>query len=993
LRCFRLMWVAALFWGAPAASGLNPEHRLTQYVHRIWQTQPGLPQTAIFAVSQTRDGYLWLGTESGVVRFDGVRFTPVPELEGAQLDDIRARAFVEDARGRVWIVSSTLGLVRMDGQHVKVFTPKDGLPRGETSCAFTAQTGEVWICTSSGMARFEGDRLQTYGQGLRGRPLAGCQTPDSMIWIAGDGWVASSNGSQFTSFPLRSIPPGAGVRSLVCRDDGVWVGTMRGLIHFSGGKERRFTNENGLPDAGIMSLAKGSRGELWIGTRNGLSRYVNGAFESFTYGDGLSQKDVYSIYEDREGSLWVATKYGLNEFLDGPATRFTRNQGLPSNNVGPVLEDRSGNLWVGFLDAGLARWNGRRFSLVQNLVSPKVTTLMESADGSLWVGTDQGLTRMEAGEVKETFDVQRGLPSNRIHSLYMDHSGTIWVGTEKGAAMYRDGGFVEPAGFTSSTRVPIVAIGETRNRELLFAAERGNVYVLANGKLSVLKDGVSPGGSPLTNVISIHGDKDGLIWMGTTMFGLRLLRDGKIHRFLRTDGLFDGEIYGFVSDSGGQLWMVGSKGLSSVAKSDLLAFSEGKIKKIKTSPYVPLEGPRAIQGRDGVQPSAITGRDGKLWFTTLEGLIAYEPNWGTDNNPTPPVLIEDVTVGGQHTLPSAVHRLGPGKENLAFRYTSFSFLAPESMTFRYILEGYDRDWTDAGTRREAFYMNLPAGTFRFRVTACAPFVPCNDVGSAVEFQVIPSIYQRNWFWPLIGAILSLFVWLAHRLRIARLQSEFSLVVAERVRIARELHDTLIQGFSGITMQMQALSDRLRPSRDKQFLDDIIRDAGDSLRETRESVAGLREGETASPALAVAIAETVEAITKEYDLRLVLNLDRTPRNISAGIKHNLVRIVQEAVLNAAKHSGATTIEVSLNYFNDELRLAVSDDGRGMEYSSPHGESHHYGIIGMKERADHIGAEFDLVSTAGLGTTIGVRILADKKALSRLHPDRLETFHEP
>src|SRR5712691_2373824 len=343
------VWVAVLFWGAPAASGLNPEHRLTQYVHRIWQTQPGLPQTAIFAVSQTRDGYLWLGTESGVVRFDGVRFTPVPALERAQFDDIRARAFAEDSRGRVWIVSSNLGLVRVDDEGTKVFTAEDGLPRGEISCGFASQSGEIWICTSSGTARFEGDRLQTYDKGLPGHPLAGCQMPDSTIWIAGDGWVASWNGAQFTPVPLRSIPSGAGVRSLVCREDGVWVGTMRGLIHVSDGKERRFTNENGLPDVGVLSLTKGSRGELWVGTRNGLSRFRNGAFDSFSYGDGLSQKDVYSIYEDREGSLWVATKYGLNEFLDGPATRFTRNQGLSSNNVGPVLEDHSGNLWVGFL--------------------------------------------------------------------------------------------------------------------------------------------------------------------------------------------------------------------------------------------------------------------------------------------------------------------------------------------------------------------------------------------------------------------------------------------------------------------------------------------------------------------------------------------------------------------------------------------------------------------------------------------------------------------
>jgi len=497
----------------------------------------------------------------------------------------------------------------------------------------------------------------------------------------------------------------------------------------------------------------------------------------------------------------------------------------------------------------------------------------------------------------------------------------------------------------------------------------------------------------ITNARIIDGlgtpARDGSLYY-TCIPDLWLLRDGKIHRFFRTDGLFDGEIYGFASDSGGRLWMVCSKGFYSVAKSDLLAFSEGKIKKIKSSPYVPLEGLRAIQGRQGVQPGAVAGDDGKLWFTTLEGLIQYSPNLGAGNNPSPPVLIEEITIGGQRTSPRAISRLGPGKENVAFRYTGLSFIAPQSMKFRYLLEGYDRDWTDAGTRREAFYMNLPVGNFRFRVTACAPFVPCNEIGSAVNFKVIPYLHQRSWFWPSTVAVLSLLVWLAHRLRVVRLESELSIVVAERTRIARELHDTLIQGFSGITMQMQALAERLLPSRDRRYLEDLIRDAGDCLQETRQSVARLRDGEEASPELAEAIADTAKEITQEHNIGLALNLDETPHKISAGIKYNLVRIVQEAVLNAAKHSGAAVIEVSLAHIGNELRLSISDHGHGMK-DAPTGDvnSGHFGIIGMKERAEHIGAEFELTSTPSLGTSVIVRISSTGGIRPAMQREKMET----
>ncbi len=589
------------------------------------------------------------------------------------------------------------------------------------------------------------------------------------------------------------------------------------------------------------------------------------------------------------------------------------------------------------------------------------------------MGTEEGLGRVRNGAVEQWFD--RGLPSNQVRSLFFDHSGTLWAGTAKGAAMYQDGVFVEPAAF-KNLRAPVVAIGETPDKQILFAAEHDNLYAYSHGGLNVLEDKRSPE-PPLRNIISIHSDKDGLVWMGTNGLGLWLLRDGRFYRFLMTNGLFDGEIYGFASDAHGRLWIACSKGFYSVVKADLVAFADGKIPKIKSFPYVPLG--RAIQAKRGVQPNAIAGRDGKLWFSTVEGLISYDPNLGTGHHPPPPVLIEDMTVSGVRTRPSAIRRIGPGRENVSFRYTAFSFLDPQGMTFRYILEGYDRDWTNAGSRREAFYTNLPAGNFRFRVAACAPFVPCNDAGSMAELEVLPYVYQRAWFLPVTIVTFSLLAWLAYRVHIGRLRSQFSLVVAERMRIARELHDTLIQGFSGITMQMQALSEDLRPSVEKQSLEEIIRDAGDCLRATRLSVMGLRDGEKASPKLKEAIAEAAARVVQDRGIRLVLNLEETEWDISAGTKYNLLLILQEAVLNAAKHSGADTVEVSLLHSKEEVRLCISDNGRGVSLPQEEGDSGHYGIIGMKERAHQIGAEFEWTSTPGVGTTVIVRILTKKNAV--------------
>jgi signal transduction histidine kinase len=416
-----------------------------------------------------------------------------------------------------------------------------------------------------------------------------------------------------------------------------------------------------------------------------------------------------------------------------------------------------------------------------------------------------------------------------------------------------------------------------------------------------------------------------------------------------------------------------SKGFFRVSRSELLDFAAGKIRKVTSLPYSPLDGLRTIEGKQGVHPAGATTPDGRLWFSTTYGVLAFGPRLAVRDVPPPPVVIEEVSVNGETVDPGHIHNLAPGQKNLEFDYTAPTFVAPDRTTFRYILDGYDRNWTEAGTRREASYTNLPPGKFRFRVTACNPFIPCNETGTALQFELLPSFYQRVWFYPFCAVSLAMLGWLAYQFRIRQLRDHFRLVLNERSRIARELHDTLIQGFSGITMELQALLGRVRSPEEKQSLHEIIQDAGECLRETRRSVAGLRASAGASAGLAVAVADAARQITQERNIRLKLNLDETQPELPAEVQYNLLCIAQEAMSNAVKHSGAHTIEVGLNYSGRDLRMSVRDDGCGMSTeANPGGQAGHYGLIGMRERASQMGAEFELASFPGRGTRISVQV---------------------
>lgn len=968
--------IAVIFVWVATGWALDPNRAITQYQHRIWQFQQGLPAGALRSIRQASDGYLWLGTDSGLVHFDGVRFSTPAELVATPLASAHIRQIAEDAQHNLWIATNGAGLFRLRGDELTQFSMKSGLPSDDVSCALPTGGGGVWACTDRGMAKIVNEKIQLAVPAADSQ--AACQAKDGTVWAGGDGsqltvWDASgSNGqpSAFHQITLRTLPPFTKVQALLCAGDGsVWVGSTEGLARIQNGKEDQPAQGAWLANNSVFSFDEAGDGTIWIGTNDGFRRFRNGEFQSFRAKDGLSQSSAFSVYQDREGSLWVGTKRGLNQFLDRRAIPFTTSEGLPSNEAGPVLQDEKGVLWVGSLGVGLSRFDGRHWRVLgrrEGLSSSAISALAQGTGGALWVGSDAGLDLIVKDHVKQSFRREDGLPANSIRSLFVDREGTLWIGTVSGAVVLRNGHIARLTG-AAGRRLPVLAFAEDRQGHVYAGVEDAGVSSYDEHSLREIREQRLA----VRNVDAMYST-DGVLWVGTIGDGLTMVKNGRAINLTEEDGLYDDDIYGITTDGQGRLWIACDKGIFSVELADLDKFEAGALKRVTSTAYSPMDGLQTLECRSGVQPVAWRMRDGHLCFSMIRGLIVLDPDQSAIRVPVPQVSIENVIVDGRRVNAGSLSEIGPGSRNVSFRYTGLSFRSPQRITFRYILEGFDKRWTEANTRRQAFYTNLPPGNYQFRVTACNFAGACNETGASVSFQIPAPIYQRAWFMAICVLLAGLTAVVAYRKRIGGVRQQFEAILGERTRIARELHDTLIQGFSGVTMQMQALAARLAAP-EKRILDGIIRDAAQCLTEARHSVADLRGRQPADSGLAGEIERMARQAAESAGFKLKLHVEHIPPVLPPGVEYNMARIAQEALLNAVKHSRGENIRLSLRYKNDVLGLSIADDGLGFELgtgSNPF--PGHYGLIGMRERARDIGAKFTIETTRGRGTAVRVAI---------------------
>jgi len=967
----RIALLAGILAPACRAWGLEPATPLANLNRQGWVMENGLPQNTVQALAQTADGFLWLGTEVGLVRFDGLGFRVFDEHSKPALPSGDVRCLLAAKDGSLW-VGTGAGLAQMKDGAVTVFTTKEGLPGNEIR-GLSQEDGHLLVVTPNGEIGIEGEKVVKLVD-------VRLMTTDPRLQ------------------PVFSVRTANGELAQATNTEVVLVGAA-GKLNLQTGRE--------LPGTRIQALHADREGALWIGTNGGLARYANGKLDKLPVTDPLASASVLSIFEDREGNLWVGTEQnGLQILRDQRFETLTTRDGLASDDTTTVVQDAAGTLWVGTAGNGVTALKpslntaspaaARTYTVKNGLASDVILSLAAAPDGDLWVGTPDGLSRIRGGAVV-SFTSADGLPDDFIRSLMADADGSLWIGTRRGLTHWTKPGDV---GAPMQTYTEANGLGS----DLVGAMRRdasGDLWIATFNGLSRLHDGkltnfTTANGLSSNVITALLATTDGFLLAGTQDHGLNLLDPRSIERGGGRDSVVvpDGRliqgtgIRAIVDDSPlAHFWFATSTG---VARCDRVA--SGPVRAIACSNLLEFgtaDGLRSRETAVNSHPSAWRSADGRLWFATPKGLVAVDPAHFPVNTVAPPVVVErfavddaDEALGGAGS--GTPLEIPAGHNHFQFEYAALSFVAPQKVRYRYMLEGFDHDWTDAGTRRTAYYTNIPPGHYTFRVQAANNDGVWNLEGSALAFGLRPHFYQTAWFYVLVALGLAGLVLLALRLRLLRAEREFRAVLGERNRIAREIHDTLAQGYVGISVQLEVLSELLRQwkidAAAKQ-LDATRRHVREGLADARQSIWALRSQDSMETTLPVRMRRMAEQ-AGGHGLKAQFSMYGAYRPLPPGTENEILRVMQEALHNVKKHAGATNVKVQLEYTSGEIALTVGDDGRGFPVTDngagPDSPAGHFGLTGMRERAAAIGGSLEVTSEPGAGTTVRLRAPAPKGA---------------
>ncbi|MCP4152618.1 MAG: response regulator [bacterium] len=788
---------------------MNPDIKISQYIHETWGLKEGLPQITVYDVIQTHDGYIWVGTQEGVGRFDGVTFTRFNKSNTSELSNQRIQTLHEDRNGILWIGTYGGGVTCLrDG----VFTndsEKYDLAEAKIRTIYEDKRGDIWIGTGrDGLLRFKGG------------------APPGVTGLTPPGVTGLSRNSVNT----------------ICRDSAgnLWVGTNSGLNRLKGSEIKRYTMENGLAHNLVMSVIEDSKGRLWIGTKGGLNCMNGGECETYTREHGLKGNYINALLEDRDKNLWIGTDKGVHRLKRGNNSNFRENCTaiLETNSIQALLEDREGSLWIGSWGGGLHRLREGRFTTyarTEGLAHDKVNCIIPGRDNSLWIGTQGGLNHIRRNGLSTDRDElllpgivikslcrdrlgnlwigtlgalkflenpvalqphhmrrEAGKPTSSdiwtsdfaIYSIYEDREHNLWVGASKGLKRFRKGKPVPFSGSETFSKKWVSAILQDREGSLWVATREGLHCLKENGIIPSGVTGIPPGVTGLTiytkkeglcsnNVYSLYEDSEGTLWIGTNSGLNRRTREGKITGVTSLNGLFNDSIFQ-VLEAGAYFWFSCNNGIFRVKRQELEDCLNGKIETLQCQSYNEADGMKSRNCVWANQPSGCKSSDGKLWFTTFVGAVEIEPEKLKCNNEPPPVKIEGLIVdkkrlpikngtGGNNLI------IPPGINRLEIRYTALSYQVPERVRFQTILEGYDQKWSAIIKKRSVDYTNLNPGQYTFRVKACNNDGIWNETGAYLSFYIKPTFIQTPWFYLLCAALLSMLLFLAYRYRIRKIK--------------------------------------------------------------------------------------------------------------------------------------------------------------------------------------------------------------------------------
>ena len=981
--------LTCLLFLAGSVHALDPNKRVTQYIHTAWRTQDGSLPAGMFSITQTSDGFLWfLSLPGDVYRFDGVRFLPWRMPAGVSKTPIW-RIYADHASG-LWLNSKELAHVK-DGVVTSHFELKKG-----------------------------GQALQSISE-----------DPDGSLWVAllgSDAPLCHATDSAFKCFGKADGIPISDVHSLLADGQGgFWLGGSTALVHWHGGVSESYPI-GALKSSGsdINGLALAPDGSLWLGIgegeAQGLARLKDGAVKPFvtpTF-DG-SKLSVTSLMFDRDGNLWVGTDAkGLFRIYGDAVEHYGHTEGLSGDSVWTFFEDREGIVWAG-TTSGIDSFRDPRvttFSALQGLGKDLAAGILASRDGTIWVANSGSLDRIKNGTVSS---IRRsdGLPGDQVAAMLEDRAGNIWVGVDDGLYLFKDGRFRrlpepnhQPLGMVvgmtedidgniwaecASHPSRLVRIRDFQVREIFPAPQvpagnklasdpHGGIWIVRSKELVLFRNGILETKVPLTPRSSalsrqIIVEADGSILVGTED-GLVGFREGKVQRMTTKNGLPCDFVISFIQDKEKRWWLY--------TRCGIVEFSDSELQGWWANPDAVVQN-HVYDAFDGAQPnigsfiaSAYTS-DGRVWFSS--GVVVQMVDTSKLSQKALPAqtYIESLVADRKEFKATPNLKVPPNPRDLQIDYTSPTFSIPQKVIFRYRLDSYDRDWHEAGTRRQAFYTDLPPGKYSFRVIASNSDGVWNDSGAKLDFSVAPAYYQTNWFRALCAVFFMALLWAAYQWRVRQLQHQFDMTlearVGERTRIARDLHDTLLQSAHGVLLRFQTVSQLLpdRPMEAKEKLDNAIDQTADFITEAREEVQGLRDSTVQGNDLALAISTLGQELSTDssnHRPAFRVAVEGESRNLHPILRDEIYKIAAEALRNAFRHSQARQIEVEIRYDTEQFRLRIRDDGKGIDPAilSGQGTEGHFGLPGMRERATLIGGKLVVWSEVDAGTEVELRVPA-------------------
>ena len=940
----------------------------TSYAARTWQVQDGLPEPTVQAFAQTKDRYLWIGTTGGLLRFDGARMVLYDRDNTPAFTENNVFNLTVASDGTLWIATEGGGLIRYKDGVFRCFSAKEGLTNDFLRVVYQDSRGVIWIGTDNGLFRFRGDRIervdnagdipqiavhaiyedsqgglwvggsrllrftgetaeeyQLQGEGSQNRVKSITQTRDGTVWVGTIGGLHRKlSGSDF--FHPVTDTEGT-VRFLRQTSDGtLWVGTIgHGIYQYRDNRYRHLSAPGILPSNTALNLFEDAEKNIWIGTQAGLLRLSKTPIQTIALPDSADY-DAETVYEDQNGDLWVAAA-NLFRVHRGKIVQ-VRFPGITNVRVRNVLRASDGTLWIGTEGRGAFHQSGSKltqYTTKEGLVNNFVRAFLQSRDGSVWIATDEGVSRWRPEGIS-SYQMRDGLCYFSTRTLWEDHSGGIWIGTDRGVSHFHEEHFVKDT------------VTETLKNEKIWA---------------------------------IREDSDGGLWFGTRSGGLYRWRFGKLTHYTTTQGLASNSIYELLEDAKNNFWISGPNGISVINRRELDIIAENPSHPLSLTLYGISDGLETTQLFGAEKPGGVVTSRGEAWFASNRGLvrISLEP---AQLPSSVPVVIDQVLADGLETAGGASISLAPDNSKLEMHYSVIQLRSQERVRFRYRLEGFDKTWTEAGSRRVAYYTNLAPGRYRFRVAAFEMNNPQQISETWVAIVQEPHFYRTSWFLACCVFLAAALIWGGHKFRMRQMHSRFEAVLHERGRLAREMHDTLIQGCAGVSALLEAqcsLSESEAAAKES-----LLNCARTQLRatidEAREAVWNLRHAHKGSKAALVPMLQHMtEQITNESSVPVTFCVQGRAFDVDEAAAHELLMVVREALHNALRHGRPDRVEVVAAFENEEFSVRVRDNGCGLDTTLTSSPSNgHYGLIGMKERAKRLGGRITLKSRPGHGTEL-------------------------